>query len=262
MNRRRVLTLTVSAMAMALASACGGGSGKAIKVVIAEYSKDHTRPFWQGAGRAVHQADRREGRSAGHRLELDRPAGQHDDPEQPAARRPEPELVLELRQGRPALLRRRGRCRRRPARTISSRPSRGAASTGASSTGSRSCRAPAPSSTTRISCARRRRRAAQDLGRVRAGGREDPGAGRRRDRLCAAARARGSAGRVVHLDVEQRRRLEVGRRVGDQQRQERRRRCRSWPTSPTGTRSPRSIPARPTAPTAPSSSSRTARSGW
>jgi multiple sugar transport system substrate-binding protein len=43
-----VLTLTVSAMAMALASACGGGSGKAITVVIAEYSKDHTKPFWQG----------------------------------------------------------------------------------------------------------------------------------------------------------------------------------------------------------------------
>ena len=49
MNRRRVLTLTVSAMAMALASACGGGSGKAITVVIAEYSKDHTRP----SGRAL-----------------------------------------------------------------------------------------------------------------------------------------------------------------------------------------------------------------
>ena len=48
MNRRRVLTLTVSAMAMALASACGGGSGKAITVVIAEYSKDHTKPFWRG----------------------------------------------------------------------------------------------------------------------------------------------------------------------------------------------------------------------
>ena len=47
-NRRRVLTLTVSALAMALASACGGGSGKAITVVIAEYSKDHTKPFWQG----------------------------------------------------------------------------------------------------------------------------------------------------------------------------------------------------------------------
>src|SRR5258708_7091427 len=35
-------------MAMALATACGGGSDKAITVVIAEYSKDHTKPFWQG----------------------------------------------------------------------------------------------------------------------------------------------------------------------------------------------------------------------
>jgi multiple sugar transport system substrate-binding protein len=32
-----------------LVTACGdGGKAKSIKVVIAEYSKDHTRPFWQG----------------------------------------------------------------------------------------------------------------------------------------------------------------------------------------------------------------------
>ena len=48
MNRRRVLTLAVGVVAMALASACGGGSGQTITVVIAEYSKDHTKPFWQG----------------------------------------------------------------------------------------------------------------------------------------------------------------------------------------------------------------------
>ena len=49
MNRRRMLVLTVSAVAMALVSACGGsGGGQAITVVIAEYSKDHTKPFWQG----------------------------------------------------------------------------------------------------------------------------------------------------------------------------------------------------------------------
>jgi multiple sugar transport system substrate-binding protein len=48
-NRRRMLVLTVSAVAMALLSACGGsGGGQAITVVIAEYSKDHTKPFWQG----------------------------------------------------------------------------------------------------------------------------------------------------------------------------------------------------------------------
>src|SRR4030095_10882785 len=44
-----MLVLTVSAVAMALLSACGGsGGGQAITVVIAEYSKDHTKPFWQG----------------------------------------------------------------------------------------------------------------------------------------------------------------------------------------------------------------------
>src|SRR3989440_605642 len=37
-----------------------------------------------GARRAVRQAGRRHDRSADHRLELDRSAGQHDDPEQPA----------------------------------------------------------------------------------------------------------------------------------------------------------------------------------
>ena len=34
-----------------------GGGGKSITVVIAEYSKEHTKPFWQGLVRAVHQAE-------------------------------------------------------------------------------------------------------------------------------------------------------------------------------------------------------------
>ena len=100
-----------------------------------------------GPGRAVHQADRRQGGSAGDRLELHRSAGQHHDPEQPAARRAQSQLVLELRQGRAPLL---GRTRpSRPRRgTTSSRPSRAAAPTATSSTGSRSWPARAPSSTT------------------------------------------------------------------------------------------------------------------
>ncbi len=48
MNPRLVLFAVLGA-ALTLAG-CGDGSGaaKSIKVVIAEYSKDHTRPFWQG----------------------------------------------------------------------------------------------------------------------------------------------------------------------------------------------------------------------
>ena len=225
MNRRRVLTLTVSAMAMALASACGGGSGKAIKVVIAEYSKDHTRPFWQGLAEQYTKQTGVKVDLQVDRLELDRSAGQHDDPEQPAARRAQPQLVLELRQGRPALLGGRGPVAQDPGgfpRGLRA----GRRPTGTSSTGSRSWPARAPSSTT-ATCSPSAGVAApprtwDELVPGRGAG---AGARRRRDRLRAAARARGGAGRVVHLDVEQRRRLEVGRRLGDQQRQERRRRC-------------------------------------
>lgn len=47
MSRRPALLILV-ALAVVLAVACGrGGGGPSITVVIAEYSKDHTRPFWQ-----------------------------------------------------------------------------------------------------------------------------------------------------------------------------------------------------------------------
>jgi multiple sugar transport system substrate-binding protein len=47
-RRRLVSSLLLWAVVLAL-GACGqdGGPAKSIKVVIAEYSKDHTRPFWQ-----------------------------------------------------------------------------------------------------------------------------------------------------------------------------------------------------------------------
>ena len=45
MRRRRFLGLAVAVLP-ALAG-CDRGSGTSIKVVIADYSKDHTRPFWQ-----------------------------------------------------------------------------------------------------------------------------------------------------------------------------------------------------------------------
>jgi len=52
MTRRGLLALALSSVVALLGlTACGDGSSgktRSIKVVIAEYSKDHTRPFWQG----------------------------------------------------------------------------------------------------------------------------------------------------------------------------------------------------------------------
>jgi multiple sugar transport system substrate-binding protein len=48
MTRRDFLARAIQAAAVSPAlAACGGPPAKTIKVVIAEYSKDHTRPFWQ-----------------------------------------------------------------------------------------------------------------------------------------------------------------------------------------------------------------------
>ena len=219
MNRRRVLTLTVSAMAMALASACGGGSGKAITVVIAEYSKDHTKPFWQGL---AEQYTKQTGVKVDLRVidwnSIDQQVSTMIQNNQ-RARRPEPELVLQLRQGRPALP-----GGRRPVAEDEGRFPRAIRERrrvpGHALRVSDPVERPRVLLQQRSPGERRRRRAAQDVGRVRAGGRRRIQSDRR-DRLCAAARTRGSAGRVGHLDVEQRRRLEDGRRLGDQQRQER-----------------------------------------
>jgi multiple sugar transport system substrate-binding protein len=47
--RRLLRRPLVAALALALLGACErGGGSPSIKVVIAEYSKDHTRPFWRG----------------------------------------------------------------------------------------------------------------------------------------------------------------------------------------------------------------------
>src|SRR5690348_1279212 len=50
MTSRRLLVLALLCAIAAAGSACGRGESKpaTIKVVIAEYSRDHTRPFWQG----------------------------------------------------------------------------------------------------------------------------------------------------------------------------------------------------------------------
>jgi multiple sugar transport system substrate-binding protein len=48
MTRRTLLALVVIGVAALAQSGCGGDQSRSIKVVIAEYSRDHTRPFWQG----------------------------------------------------------------------------------------------------------------------------------------------------------------------------------------------------------------------
>ena len=50
MNGRRWLALAVTVVSLVVVSACQRGSADALKVVIADYSKDHTRPFWQALG--------------------------------------------------------------------------------------------------------------------------------------------------------------------------------------------------------------------
>jgi multiple sugar transport system substrate-binding protein len=47
LRRREFVALALAAAATPVLGACDRG-GAAIKVVIADYSKDHTRPFWQG----------------------------------------------------------------------------------------------------------------------------------------------------------------------------------------------------------------------
>jgi multiple sugar transport system substrate-binding protein len=49
---RRAGTLLVVLVLAAALGACERGAGSAIKVVIADYSKDHTRPFWQALAAA------------------------------------------------------------------------------------------------------------------------------------------------------------------------------------------------------------------
>ena len=48
LRRGAVVVLAVTVVAALSLGACDRGGGAAIKVVIADYSKDHTRPFWQG----------------------------------------------------------------------------------------------------------------------------------------------------------------------------------------------------------------------
>ena len=235
MTRRGFLTLVVLGVAALAPGGCGGDKPQSIKVVIAEYSRDHTRPFWQAL------ADQYT-KQTGVKVDLqvidwnsDRSAGQHHDPEQPAARRAQPQLVLQLRQGRPPLFGRRGPVAQDAGRFPRSVRARRHLSRQA-------LRLPDPGQRARVLLQPRPARpgrggrAAADLGRVRVGREAGAGPGGRDDRLRAAARAGGGAGRVVHLDVEQRRRLEERRGVDDQQRRRTCRRSSSWPRSPTRTR--------------------------
>jgi multiple sugar transport system substrate-binding protein len=48
MTRRGLLALVLLGVAALVPGGCGGDKPQSIKVVIAEYSRDHTRAFWQG----------------------------------------------------------------------------------------------------------------------------------------------------------------------------------------------------------------------
>jgi multiple sugar transport system substrate-binding protein len=48
MTRRDLLALALLGVAALVPGGCGGDKPQSIKVVIAEYSRDHTRAFWQG----------------------------------------------------------------------------------------------------------------------------------------------------------------------------------------------------------------------
>ena len=151
MTRRDFLTRAILTAAVAPAlAACGGPApAKTIKVVIAEYSKDHTRPFWQAL------ADQYSKQSG---VKVDLQVVDWNSIDQQVStmiQNNQPPDVLNLNAfasyAKDGLLTPATRCsRRRPART-SCRPSRGAGSTRGSSTASRSSRAPGPSSTTRTS---------------------------------------------------------------------------------------------------------------
>ena len=221
MNRRRMLVLTVSAVAMALVSACGGsGGGQSITVVIAEYSKDHTKPFWQGLSEQYTKQSK---------IKVDLRIIDWNSIDQQVStmiQNNQPPDVLNLNSfssyARDQLL--------YSADDVLSPKTRddfiGAFARGGEYQGKLygfpdSLECPGVLLQPGPLRPRRADRAAEDVGRVRAGRAQDPGAGRRCHRLCAAARARGSPGRVGDLDVEQRRRLEVGRPMVHQQRQER-----------------------------------------
>jgi multiple sugar transport system substrate-binding protein len=49
-GRGRLVALAATVLMALALTACDRGSGASIKVVIADYSKDHTRPFWQSLG--------------------------------------------------------------------------------------------------------------------------------------------------------------------------------------------------------------------
>ena len=237
MTSRRLLVLALLCVTAVVTAACGRGDGKpaTIKVVIAEYSRDHTRPFWQSL---AEQYTKQTG------VKVDLQVIDWNSIDQQVStmiQNNQPPDVLNLN-------------------SFSSYAKDGLLYSADEALSAKTrddfLEAFARGGTYRdklygfpiLASARaffynrdlleraKVSRAAAHLGRAGPGRAEGAGARRRGDRLRAAARPRGGAGGVVDLDVEQRGRLEIGRRLDDQQRQERRRRSSSWPGSPTPTR--------------------------
>ena len=228
MLKRLIATTAVAALAL---TACSGGTGagtaggsggggepvKKIKLVAAEYSKDHTAAFWNQFADDVQGQDGQHPRRPGRQLGRHRPAVQHDDPEQPRPGHPQPQRVRQLRQGRPALHVRRGPAPTR-SRATSSTPSSRAAPTRARCTACRTCPRRARCSTTRtlFSQGRHRRRRRRPGTSSRRTPRRSP-----RSATAASATRCRSARRRRRREfsiwtVQQRRRLEDRRQVDDQ----------------------------------------------
>ena len=148
MTSRRLLVLALLCVTAVVTAACGRGDGKpaTIKVVIAEYSRDHTRPFWQGL---AEQYTKQTG------VKVDLQVIDWNSIDQQVStmiQNNQPPDVLNLNSfssyAKDGLLYSADEALSPRRATTSSRPSRAAGPTGASSTGSRSWPARAPSSTT------------------------------------------------------------------------------------------------------------------
>ena len=170
MTRRMTVLVAGAAVATLGLTACSGGSGSATagggdtgeQRQEGDLHQAGRRGVLQGPHRGVLEAVRREvqGQDRQHpgradrQLGRDRPAEQHDDPEQQRAGHPQPQRLRQLRQGQPALQRRR---RALPARSRAtcSTPSSRAAPTRARCTACRTCRPRGRCSTTRPCSPRR-----------------------------------------------------------------------------------------------------------
>ncbi len=214
MTRRLVSLLAAVAVILTVAAGCdrGPGGAKSITVVIAEYSKDHTKPFWQAL---AEQYTKQTGVKVDLRI-ID--WNSIDQQVSTMIQNNQPPDVLNLNSfssyAKDGLLYSADEVLSAKTRDDFLAPfARGGEYQG------KLYGFPILSSARAFFYNKELFAKAglagppEDLGGVRPGGAQDPRPRRRNHRLRLAARARGGPGRVVDLDVERRRRLE-GRATG------------------------------------------------